>query len=801
MDFLRRDVPFALRSIRRGSGVAAVMALILGLGIAANTAIFSVVRAVILRPLPYASPDRLVTLPARHRPNEMGAEVSIATFIDWRRESRSFSQLGAWGPASANVTGGDAPERLEAAQISPGGLAALGTPPLLGRLFLPDEERADSRVAILSYGLWQSRFAGQPDVVGRQIQIGGVAFPIVGVMPRGFRFPDSDVKLWMPLRLSEARIRNRQSRWVYVFGRLAPGATAASAQREMTRITEELARRYPVFNRDWSVRVTGMKEQLVAGVRPALLALSGAVLLVLAIACANIANLQLARAASRRSEMAIRTAMGASAGAIVRQLLAEGFVLSAAGGAIGLALASAALRALAAWGPRSIPRMDEVGIDGGVLLFALAVSVATGIVFGLVPACAALRANVAADLNESGRGSSSGRRQIRVRRLLTVSEIATALVLLVGTGLLLTSLSRLLRVAPGFNPRDVMTAEVVLSPARSADEPRRAAFFRDLTAGARRLPGVRAAGGISTLPLTGANATEGYAIEGAAGDPDQEAGFRGVTPGYFAAMEIPLLSGRDFSEADDETSPKVAIVNETMVRRAWPDVRRAVGNRLLLGSGGRRTPYEVIGVIGDLRHTSLDVAAVPEIYVPYSQHSFDSMSLVLRSSQPEAQIAKALRGLVRGIDADQPVSRVRSLEAVLAESTSRPRFYTRVATAFAGIALTLAAVGLFSLVSYSISQRRRELAIRMALGARQADVLGLVVREGMSLAGFGIVAGLLLAWIGARGLSSLLFAVRPDDPAVFVATGAFLAAVSLAATLGPALRAARFDPAGVFRRS
>ncbi|MDQ6892365.1 MAG: ABC transporter permease [Acidobacteriota bacterium] len=800
MDFLRRDLVFALRSLRRGPGVAAVMVAIMAIGIGANTAIFSVVRAVILRPLPYPSPGRLVMLQARHRPNEMGAEVSVANYLDWRRESHSFSQLGAWAPASANVTGGDAPERLSAAQISPGGLAALGTPPRLGRLFLPDEERPDSRVAILSWGLWQSRFAGSRDVVGRQIRIGGVAFPIVGVMPREFRFPDPEVKLWIPLRLTESRMKNRQSRWLYAFGRLAPGATEATAQREMTRITDDLARRYPELNRDWGVRVVGMKEHLVGNVRPALLILLTAVLLVLAIACANIANLQLARAASRRSEMAIRSAMGASAGTILRQLLAEGFLLSAAAGSLGVLLARGALRFLVAWSPHSIPRLDEISIDGAVLVFALAISVATGIVFGLVPARSALRADVAADLGETGRGSSSSARQIRLRRLLTISEIATALVLLVGTGLLLTSLSRLLGVAPGFNPRGVITAELVLSPSRAADEPRRAAFFRELAAGARNLPGVRAAGGISTLPLTGSNATEGYAVEGLIGDPDQEAGFRGVTPGYFQTMEIRLLSGRDFSQADAANAPKVAIVNETLARRAWSDVRGSVGKRVLLGGRDGRTPYEVVGVIGDLRHTGLDVAAVPEIYVPYEQQSFDSMAVVIRSPLPEAETAAALRGLVRRIDPEQPVSRIRSFEAVLAESTSRPRFYTGLSSAFAGVALVLATVGLFSLISYSIAQRGRELAIRMALGARQADVLALVLKEGMTLAAFGIAAGLVLAWLSARGLSTMLFGVRPDDPAVFAATAGLLAAVSLAASLVPALRASRVDPVAVFRK-
>jgi putative ABC transport system permease protein len=403
-------------------------------------------------------------------------------------------------------------------------------------------------------------------------------------------------------------------------------------------------------------------------------------------------------------------------------------------------------------------------------------------------------------LNEAARGASSGVRQIRLRRILTVSEIATALVLLVGTGLLLTSLARLLNVPPGFNPRGVLTAELVLAPSRAADEPRRAAFFREVAAAARQIPGVTAAGGISTLPLTGANATENYEAGGGPPVGDQEAGFRGVTPGYFRTMEIRLLAGRDFSDSDAAGAPKVAVVNETLARRSWSDAGSAVGKRLFLGRAANRTPYEVVGVIGDLRHTALDVAAVPEIYVPYEQQSFDSMTMVLRSPLPESAAAAGLRDRVRRLDPEQPVSRVRTFDAVLAESTSGPRFYTGLTTAFTALALLLASVGLFSLVSYSVAQRSRELAIRMTLGARQVDVLALIVREGMALAAAGIGAGLLLAWAGARGLSTLLFAVRPDDPAVFAATAALLALVSLAATLIPALRAARVEPMSVFRR-
>jgi putative ABC transport system permease protein len=795
MEMIWRDLRHGLRALRKSPGFSAIVVLLLALGVGANTAIFSVVSAVILRPLPYPSADRLVMLPAAHRPNAMGEEVAPANFLDWRRENRSFERLGAFGPASVNLTGGRTPERVQGAVITPGGLAALGARPLYGRLFLPDEERPDSRVALLSYGLWKSHFAADPGVIGKVVRLSGFEYPIVGVMPPEFRFPRSDVRIWMPLRITETRAKDRQSRWLYIFGRLRDGVSLSAARREMDGLTRALGVQHPENGKDWGVRVVPLRDHLVGRVRPTLLILLTTTLLVLIIACANIANLQLARAAARRREMAIRSAMGASASAVLRQLLIEGSVLSALGGTFGIVLAQWTLHLLIASSSRSVPRLEEIGIDGRVLLFAVGLSVLTGVIFALVPARSALKADVLGDLREGGRGASSGVGQIRFRRLLTAAEVATALVLLIGAGLLLSSLARLQTVEPGFNSDNVLTMEIVLPAARYSDNLKRAAFFRELVQRAAQVPGVQRAAGVANLPLSGSNATEGYVVERQpAPDPNDlpEAGYRGVTPGYFQALQVPVLQGRDFSERDTEPSPRVVVVNKTFAQRWWPG-ESAVGKRLRLSEAGG-TSHEVIGVVGDIRHTRLDVPTVPEIYVCYEQHDFDNIVLVVRSRSDPTALGRQLRAEVEKLDPEQPVFNMRTLARVLEESTSEPKFYTTVLSAFAALALVLSTLGIYSVISYSVAQRRHELAIRVALGAQRGDLLALVVGEGMVVAAAGIFAGLVLAWAATRGLSSLLFGVEPDDPLIFAATAALLAGVAVAASLIPALRASRVSP-------
>lgn len=797
MEMTWRDLMYTLRTLTRSPGFTSVVVFILALGIGANTAIYSVVNAVILRQLPYPNPDRIMVLPAAHRPNDMGTEVSPANFLDWRRENRSFADLGAYTLSSLNATSEGAPERLKAALVTPGALAALGTKPLLGRLFQPDEERADTRLAILGYDFWKGHFGADRNVLGKTVRLSGIAYPIVGVMPPQFRFPNSDVQVWIPIRMTESRIKDRQSRWLYVIGRLRDGVSPEAAQREMDGLTNALAQQFPAEDKDWGVRLMTLHEQMVGPVRPALLILLATVLMVLIIACANIANLQLARAAGRKTEMAVRVAMGAPARAVLRQLFLEGLTLAALGGLLGLVLAYWSLRLLVTLNPKYIPRLDEVGIDGRVLLFTLGVAILTGLIFGLVPALSALKPDLVGDLREGGRGASSGLGHIRFRRLLTVAEVATALVLLISAGLLLSSLTRLQRVEPGFNPDNVLTMEVVVSGPRYDKDAQKSAFFRQLAERVAALPGVQASGGVTNLPLGGGNQTESYTVEGQPPkDPNDlpEAGYRGVTPGYFQAMQIPLLQGRDFSPRDTATSPKVIVVNKTFASRYWPQ-ESPIGKRVVL----EKEPHEVIGVIGDIRHSGLSVPTVPEIYVCYEQHAYDDIVMAVRSKADFAGLGAQMRAAVASIDPELPTFNVKPMDQVLAESTSEPKFFTALLAVFAVLALVLSTLGIYSIISYSVAQRRHELGIRVALGAQRRNVLKLVLGEGMVLATVGILAGLFVAWAATRALSSLLFGVQADDPLIFAVTALLLGAVALTASFIPAMRASRVSPMVAFR--
>ncbi|MDQ2871020.1 MAG: ABC transporter permease, partial [Acidobacteriota bacterium] len=594
----------------------------------------------------------------------------------------------------------------------------------------------------------------------------------------------------------ERRVQDRQSRYLYAVGRLAAGVSIGAAQSEMDAITAALAREHPEFDRDWGVRLLPLRESLVGNARPVLLLLLGTVLLVLVIACANIANLQLARAAARRHEMAIRSAIGASSRDVLRQLIVEGSILSLAGGAAGVLLARGSLRALASW---NAPGAEHVAIDARVLLFTLGVSLATGVVFGLVPARAALRPDLLEVLRAQGRGASAGAGDSRFRRLLTAGQIATALVLLIGAGLLLSSLARLQKVEPGFHPRGVTTLEVVLSSARYADSERRAAFVRELVDRASRAPGVASAGAVGQLPFGGSNSTTGYSFEGLPPYPGgaPEAGFREVSPGFLGALEIPLIEGRDFSPRDTAEAPPVVLVNRTFARRYWPRAS-ALGQRIAL-SDGTKALREIVGVVADIRHTSLDVPAVPEIYVPFDQNAGDDVVLVARSGEASAAVAARLRRVVASLDPDLPVFHVRTLESLLAASTARSRRMTELVGGFAALALVLAVLGVYSVISYSVARRGREFAIRLAIGSRRRDVLALVLIEGMGVTLSGIGVGLALAWVATRLLASQLFEVRADDPWTFLSTAAVLGVVALAACFIPAWRASRVSAISALR--
>jgi putative ABC transport system permease protein len=799
LENVSRELRRAVRSLRRSPGFAVAVVAILALGVGANTAIYGVVRAVLLRPLSYPSPERLVMVLGSHHPNAMGEEIAAGNFLDLRRDNAAFDDLGVFGPRTLDAIADGRPERWQAAQVSPGALRALGTRPLFGRMFLPEEERVDARVAILTYGLWERRFGGDRSVLGRTVRLSGSAYEVVGILPREFRMPrrlGREVELLLPLRFTPERSRDRQSRWLYAIGRLASGISVEAAQREMDSRTATLARDFPVDNQGWGVRVVPLREEIVGRVRPALRILLAASLLVLVAACANIGNLLLARAAARRGEMGVRAALGASRRDLLRPVLAEGMMLSAAGGLAGVPLGGGCLHLLIAAAPAGIPRLEEAHLDPGVLAFAFGVSILAGLVFGLAPALASWRAAPAAGLRLDGRGGA-GPGGARVRRLVTVAEVATALILLVGAALLLSSLARLLRVEPGFDGSNVTTMEVVLTAPRYSEDTPRSGFFRELADRAGRLPGVVSAGGVSHLPLTGSNSTDGYVVEDRPpSDPNDipEAAVRAATPRYFRTLSVPMLAGRDFSAGDRAGSPPVVLVNRAFADRYW-GVAGAVGKRIrFAGSSGRSAPLEVIGVVGDIRHAALDAPAVPEIYVAYEQSPYDAMVLVVKSRPRAPSPAAALRDVVARLDPEQPVSSLRTMEAVLAQSTSEPRFYAELVAAFAALAIALAAAGISSVIAYSAAQRRREIGIRLALGAQRGHVVGLVLKEAAALGAWGIAAGMLVAAFAARSLAGLLFGVRPQDPGIFAAAAALLAAVVLAASLVPAVASSRVSP-------
>ena len=796
-----RDARYALRGMARAPGFTAAAILALSLGIGASVAIFSVVRAVLLRPLPYREPDRLALI--LHRGEN---PVAPANFQDWRRESRAFADMGAaeyWVP---NLTGAGESESVQALRVSANLLSMVGTPPRLGRVFARGEdEPGRDHVVVLSDGLWRRRFGADRGVVGRAILLNGESYEIVGVMPRGFDFPvfwARGRELWAPLSFGP-RADSRTSASLRVFGRLAPGATLAGARAEMGAITAALERRFPGTNRQ--VTVTSLTEAVVGDVRPALLVLTGAVGLLLLIACANVAHMLLARGAARIREVALRSALGATRSRIVRQLLTESVVLSLASAAAGLALASWAVRALAALAPAFLPRVESVSLDPAVLAFGVALALATGAVFGLAPALRTSRADVAGALREGERGSSSGGAG-RLRGALVASEFALAIVLLVGAGLLARSFARLRAVDPGFDPNGVLTMTVSVAGTSQADPARRGVFFERLLEAARAVPGVRVAGMINHLPIAGDIWGFPYDIEGRPPAPPGEspvATYRVVLPGYFAAMRIPLRAGRDVAAADRLDAPGVVVVNEALARQDWPG-ETAIGKRISFDSeGGRPTWRTVIGVVPDVVRSSWTSKPEPEAYVPFLQEKsfltrpgahFQYLTLVARIEGDPAAAAASVRRTVASIDSAATVSDVQTMRHVVEGATADTRFYLILFGVFAGSAAALAGIGIFGVVSYAVSRRTREFGIRMALGAGRGDLVAMVLGESMRLALSGAAVGIAGSLALGGAMRGLLWGVEARDPATIAAVAAALAAVALLASWLPARRASRVDP-------
>jgi len=808
MEALWQDVKYGLRMLAKSPGFTAVAVLTLALGIGANTAIFSVVNAVLLRQLPYKDPERLVMVWESYRARGRATNViSLADFIDWRQRNTVFEQMAAFADWSANLTGVETPEEVRIQIASTNLFSLLGVQPMMGRTFLEEDgKEGQNRVVILSYGFWLRRMGGDPGVLDKTILLDGRKYTVIGVMPPGFQLfvragtmVPKPAELWLPYVFTE-QFRVRRGRFAMAVAKLKPGVTLQQAQAEMNGIATQLEQEYPDFNKGWGVKVVPLREQFVGELRRALLVLSAAVGFVLLIACANVANLLLARAASREREIAIRAALGAGRARMLRQLLTESVLLSVAGGALGVVLALWGTELLLAVTPPELLSLGGVSVDARVLGFTFGVSVLTGIIFGLLPAVLASRPNLNESLKEGGRAGEGAHRG-RARSVLVSAEVALALVLLICSGLLIRSLGRLVAVDPGFDPRNLLTVKMSLPGSKYGTEQQRIAFYRELLARVRQIPGVVAAGANAFVPFTGPGSATGFTIEGGpkplkAEEPVVDV--RVADSDYFRAMRIPLVKGRLFSEREMTEASHVVIISETFARQYFPDVD-PIGQRVTIEMSDNPVPSEIIGVVGDVKHAGLDVAPRAMSYWPHPELAFPFMTLVVRTSGNPLSVVNAIREQVKALDPDQPIADARTMEQLLGESTARARFSTVLLGVFAGLALALAAVGIYGVMAYAVAQRTHEIGIRLALGAQPRDIVGLVVRQGMLLAVAGVAAGLMGAFAATRFLESLLFEIPPTDLPTFVGIPVLLSAVALVACWIPARRATRVEPVVALR--
>ncbi|HEU4477008.1 MAG TPA: ABC transporter permease [Pyrinomonadaceae bacterium] len=795
METLIRDIRYGARSLMKRPGFTVIALIALALGIGANTAIFSLVNAVLIRPLPFAEPDRLVWAWGNVRTGSNRASVSPPDFLDYRQQNTTFEEFAASFsmPVPLNLTGSGEPERLTAAAVTGNYFQALGVQPFLGRTFLLENEKPGSdQVALLSYGLWQKRFAGDQSIVNRTIVLDGRTCLVSGVMPQDFNFPQY-AELWVPINFEIASgMKQRGAHFMRPIGKLKQGVTLAQAQADTDAIARRLEEQYPDTNLSWNLRLEPLRERLVGSTRPTLFILFGAVGFVLLIACANVANLLLVRAAGRQKEIALRTALGAGRFRIMRQMITESVLLALVGGALGTLLAVWGIELLVKLSESNIPPTAQVRIDLTVLAFTLLTSLFTGVLFGLAPALRTMKLNLIESLKEGGRSGAEGGQSNRTRSLLVVLESAVALVLLIGAGLLVRSLIQLQNVSPGFDPHNVLTMRVDLPRVKYSTAEKTGSFFTELERRLDSLPGVEDVGLISELPLSGQRNDIQYVVEGrppVASDQMFGDDFRRINQRYFSAMRIPLLRGRNFTEQEVRESAKVVIISDLLARRVFPD-EEPIGKRLILVLA--KQPYEIIGIVGDVRDRALEVNPFPAMYVPTNQAPWTNV--VLRTQGDPASFAGAVRKEVQAIDPDQPVAAVRTMNEWMDTSVSGPRYRTALLALFAFVALVLASTGIYGVMSYSVSQRTHEIGVRMALGARRVDVMKLVVRQGMTLVIVGVALGVLGAVALTRLMSTLLFGVTAKDPLTFVAVATLLTLVAFVACYLPARRATKVDP-------
>ncbi len=815
MQTFLQDLRYGLRLLLKQPGFTLIAVVTLALGIGANTAIFSVVNATLLSPLPYPEPDQIVRVytnnPSRGWNQSM---VSLHDFRDWEAQNQAFSHIAAFNQRSANITGGQQPERIDYSLVTANLFSVLGIEPAIGRVFTTEEDQPGrGNVIVLSRRFWQRYFNGDESVIGKTLQLNGENCVIVGVMPAQVRFPSPDVDLWKPIAMTPESTGERSGRWLEAVARLKPGVTQEQAQADMQTIAARLAKTYPESNEGWGVEMLRLHQQQVSDFRPALLLMWGAVGLVLLIACANVANLLLARATSREKEIAIRSALGAGRWRIVRQLLTESLILALLGGLAGWLLAI--------WGTELLPDLSaggfvsDVKIDRGVLVYSLALAVLTGVLFGMIPAFKAARTNLNCALKDGGR-SSNGSIHHRARNLLVIGEIAVTMLLMVGAGLLLRSFVSLLKVDPGFDPQNLLTLKVAPPQARplpgeseldffrrlSYERQQMAVFYDSVVNGVEALPGVETAGATNVLPLSGNRWNVGFDIEGRASRPraEQPTAFgRVVSAGFLRAMKIPLLEGRELNQFDVRDAELVAVVSQTMARRHWPN-ESVIGKRIRFGENPEFFKWvKIVGVVSDVRMNDMETAPDAAIYIPFPQAIFGhfgdwGMTLIVRTRSNPAALIESIRQQIQALDKTLPIYQVRTMEQIIGESVAQRRSSMQLLLTFALLALTLASVGIYGVVSYSVSQQTHDIGVRMALGAKASDILKMVLKQGLTLTLIGLAIGVAGALALTRLLGTLLYDVSASDPVTFALVIVTLAIVALFASLIPAWRAAKVDP-------
>lgn len=802
MQSLLADLRYALRLLARSPGFTIAVVVVLALGIGANSAIFTALDRTVIRPLPYSDPDRLAAVwedfSAFGSPK---SRVSPATFIDWKKRNQAFLDMAAYGVRSADLSGGGAPEEVQGLAVTANLFPLLGVSPLLGRTFDKSEETPETRAVVLSYRLWQRRYAGDRNLLGQPILMNGEKYSVIGIMPAGFHYPDRKTEYWMPLGLSPQVLTRRNSHFLKVIARLKPGRDWRQAQSDLDGVARQLAQEYPATNARIGIRVVPLKDEILGDTRKIFAILLSAAACVLLIACANVANLLLARGSGRQREVAVRIALGAAPGRLIRQIVTENLVLAVAGGALGILFAGWSMATLQKFVPTGLAASVNLQVDLRVLLFAAAISLATGLLFGLAPALQLIKSGLSE--TKSGRGTV-GHGGRRLRDALVISEVAIALVLVVGAALLIETLVRMRAVNPGFRSAGILTAEITAPLPKYAGAAKRHRFYNDVLDRVRALPGVQSAGLTSDLPYTSRGNTMALGIEGRPHQQDlgQDALFRMVSAGYLQTIGARLQAGRLLDQRDRMDSPPVVVVNETLARQYWPN-ENPLGHRIDTGTGGKNTTWmTIVGVVADIRERGLDLEMKPAVYVPFNQTEisfFLPSEIGVLTSRDPLSLSKELQQAIWSVDSEQPVSNIRTMDSIVEDELASRTEVLQLLGAFAALALLLAGLGIYAVLSYVVSQRSREIGLRMAIGASRADILRIMLAYSGRLTATGLVIGIALAIGATRLLTTLLYGVSPLDPKAFVAVAAILTMVALLASYLPARRAAAVDPAIALR--